>query len=60
MKLPGQKALILLHHLLRRFEWRIDADYVAPLDYHSLPFPADGLPVRLRPYSAPHQARTPA
>ncbi len=40
---------MILHQLLRRFEWTVDPDYVAPMNYHSLPFPKDGLPVDLRP-----------
>ncbi|GEP38966.1 cytochrome P450 [Nocardioides psychrotolerans] len=56
MAFAGAEVSLILHQVLRRFEWRIDADYVAPLDYHSLPFPADGLPIELHPY----QARTPA
>ena len=38
---------MILHQLLRRFEWTVDPDYVAPMNYHSLPFPKDGLPVDL-------------
>jgi cytochrome P450 len=40
---------MIVHQLLRRFEWTLDPDYVAPMNYHSLPFPKDGLPVDLRP-----------
>ena len=40
---------MIVHQLLRRFEWTVDPDYVAPMNYHSLPFPKDGLPVDLRP-----------
>ena len=39
---------MIMHQLLRRFEWTVDADYVVPMNYHSLPFPKDGLPVDLR------------
>lgn len=35
--------------LLRRFDWTVDAEYRDRLNYHSLPFPADGQPVDLRP-----------
>jgi len=52
MAFAGAEVTTILHQLLRRFEWQIDADYVAPLDYHSLPFPADGLPIELHPYEA--------
>jgi cytochrome P450 len=40
---------MIVHQLLRRFTWTLDPDYVAPMNYHSLPFPKDGLPVDLRP-----------
>lgn len=40
---------LVVHQLLRRFEWTVDADYVDRLNYHSLPFPADGQPVDLHP-----------
>lgn len=52
MAFAGAEVATILHQLLRRFEWRIDADYVAPLDYHSLPFPRDGLPIDLRELSS--------
>ncbi|WP_341925761.1 cytochrome P450 [Nocardioides psychrotolerans] len=52
MAFAGAEVSLILHQLLRRFEWRIDPDYRAPLDYHSLPFPADGLPIELHPYHA--------
>lgn len=39
---------MIVHQLLRRFEWTVDPDYVAPMNYHSLPFPKDGLPIDLR------------
>ena len=39
---------MIVHQLLRRFEWTVDPDYVPPMNYHSLPFPKDGLPVDLR------------
>jgi hypothetical protein len=40
---------MIVHQLLRRFEWSLDPDRVVPMNYHSLPFPKDGLPVDLRP-----------
>lgn len=49
----------ILHHLLRRFSWTVADDYAAPLDYTSLPFPRDGLPVDLTPLPHP-SARIPA
>ena len=52
----------VLHHVLLRFDWAVDPDYRAPLDFTSLPFPSDGQPISLRPlarsrgsYSAPPQ-----
>jgi cytochrome P450 len=49
MAFAGAEIKLVLHQLLRRFEWTVDADYVDRLDYHSLPFPADGQPVDLTP-----------
>lgn len=43
----GAEVSIVLHHLLRNFEWHVDPDYRAPMDMKSLPFPKDGQPVRL-------------
>ncbi|MGA9102895.1 cytochrome P450 [Aeromicrobium sp.] len=40
---------MIVHQMLQRFAWTVDPDYVAPMNYHSLPFPKDGLPVNLRP-----------
>ena len=45
----GAEVKMILHQLLRRFEWSVDAEYTMPMNYHSLPFPKDGLPVDLRP-----------
>jgi len=39
---------VVLHHLLLRFDWEVDPDYRAPLDFTSLPYPSDGLPINLR------------
>lgn len=49
MFFAGAEVKAVMHHLLRRFEWRVDPDYTAPLDNHSLPFPVDGQPVDLYP-----------
>ena len=49
MAFAGAEVKLILHQLLRRFEWTVDADYRDRLNYHSLPFPADGQPVALRP-----------
>ena len=47
MHFGGAEVLTVMTHLLRRFEWRVDPAYVCPIDYTSLPFPSDGLPVDL-------------
>ena len=43
----GAEIKIVLHHLLRNFEWHVDPEYQAPIDLKVLPFPKDGQPVRL-------------
>jgi cytochrome P450 len=43
----GAEVKTILVHLLRRFAWTVDPDYVAPMSYASLPFPKDGQPVHL-------------
>jgi cytochrome P450 len=43
----GMEVTAVMHHLLRLFEWRVDADYRPPMNNLSLPFPKDGQPVRL-------------
>ncbi len=40
---------LILHQLLRRFDWTVDPAYDAPLSYYSLPFPKDGQPILLEP-----------
>jgi cytochrome P450 len=40
---------LILHHILRRFDWAVDPGYQAPLSYYSLPFPKDGQPILLQP-----------
>lgn len=47
MFFAGAEVKTILVHLLRRFSWTVDPDYRAPMNYHSLPFPQDGQPVRL-------------
>jgi cytochrome P450 len=49
MAFAGAEVKLIVHQLLRRFEWTVDAGYRDRLNYHSLPFPADGQPVDLRP-----------
>ena len=48
MHFAGAEIKIVLHHLLRNFEWHVDPDYRAPMDMKSLPYPKDGQPVQLR------------
>ena len=43
----GSEVKAIMHRLLREYRWTVDADYVPPLDQHSLPFPKDGLPINL-------------
>ncbi len=43
----GAEIKTILHQLLRTHTWTVDPAYVAPMDYHSLPFPKDGQPVDL-------------
>ncbi|MFJ9176469.1 hypothetical protein [Streptomyces sp. NPDC102360] len=37
----------IMHRLLRTHQWTVDPGYAPPMDYHSLPFPKDGLPIAL-------------
>jgi len=48
MAFGGSEVKLILHQLLRRFDWTVDASYRDRLNYHSLPFPSDGQPVALR------------
>jgi cytochrome P450 len=48
MFFAGAEIKTIMHHLLLTFDWTVDADYVAPLNFTSLPFPEDGQPVELR------------
>ncbi|MBY4131637.1 cytochrome P450 [Rhodococcus fascians] len=48
MYFAGAEIKTIMHHLLLRFDWTVDPDYVAPLNFTSLPFPEDGQPVQLR------------
>ena len=48
MAFAGSEVKLIVHQLLRRFDWTVDATYRDQLNYHSLPFPADGQPVDLR------------
>ena len=49
MAFAGAEVKLIVHQMLRRFDWSVDADYRDRLNYHSLPFPADGQPVDLQP-----------
>ena len=44
----GAEIKTVLHHLLLRYEWDVPADYVAPMNFTSLPYPDDGGPIDLR------------
>ncbi|MDJ0424012.1 MULTISPECIES: cytochrome P450 [Dietzia] len=43
------ESKLVLSALLRHFEWSVPLAYVPPMKNDSLPYPADGLPVSLRP-----------
>ncbi len=45
MHFGGLEIKAIMHRLLRDYHWHVDPSYVPPLDYHSLPFPKDGLPI---------------
>jgi cytochrome P450 len=38
----------ILHYVVQKYRWSVPAAYEMPLDFTSLPVPADGLPVRLQ------------
>ncbi|MDJ0395085.1 cytochrome P450 [Rhodococcus sp. G-MC3] len=48
MFFAGAEIKTIMHHVLLDFDWTVDPDYVAPLNFTSLPFPEDGQPVNLR------------
>lgn len=48
MHFAGMEVKLIMHSLLRRFEWTVPSTYVAPMNHHSLPFPRDGQPIDLR------------
>ncbi|WP_328630612.1 cytochrome P450 [Streptomyces sp. NBC_00356] len=43
----GLEIKAIMHRLLRAHRWTVDPAYEPPMDYHSLPFPKDGLPISL-------------
>ncbi|MGH3414415.1 MAG: cytochrome P450 [Marmoricola sp.] len=47
MYFAGAEVKAIVHRLLRGHRWSVDPGYVAPLDFHSLPFPRDGQPLDL-------------
>lgn len=49
----GAEVSMIMHQILRRFRWSVPADYRAPLNYYSLPYPTDGQPITLLPLSSP-------
>ncbi len=52
MHFAGVQVRAILHELLRSYRWSVPEDYVWPLDLTALPFPRDGVPVRLEPLDA--------
>ncbi|MFD7845363.1 cytochrome P450 [Nocardia sp. NPDC059764] len=44
----GLEIKMVLHQLLRSFEWEVPQDYIMPLDMSATPLPEDSLPVTLR------------
>jgi cytochrome P450 len=42
----------VMHQLLLRYRWTVEAGYVMPLDHRALPKPADDLPITLEPLPA--------
>ncbi|MEA2310514.1 MAG: hypothetical protein QOE28_482 [Solirubrobacteraceae bacterium] len=49
MHFGGMEVKAILHQLLLRYTWTVPADYEPPMSYGTGPFPADGLPITLRP-----------
>ena len=47
MHFAGIQVRAIFHELLRTYRWSVPEDYRWPLDLVALPFPRDGLPVRL-------------
>lgn len=48
MAFASVEVKLIVHQLLRRFDWSVEPGYRDRLNYHALPFPADGQPVDLR------------
>lgn len=49
MHFGGMEVKAILHQLLLRSRWSVPAGYAPVIDYGTGPFPADGLPIDLRP-----------
>jgi cytochrome P450 len=49
MHFGGMEVKAILHQMLLRYAWAVPADYEPPMSYGTGPFPADGLPITLRP-----------
>jgi cytochrome P450 len=47
MHFAGMQVRAILHEMLRSYRWSVPDDYVWPIDLTALPFPRDGIPVRL-------------
>src|SRR3954466_13355087 len=45
----GMGVKAIMHQLLRQNSLQVDPGYDPPIDYGTGPFPADGLPIELRP-----------
>lgn len=43
----GMQVKAVMNELLRRYRWEVDPAYEAPMNYVALPYPTDGLPVKL-------------
>ncbi|MEU7907110.1 hypothetical protein [Actinoplanes sp. NPDC049118] len=52
MRFGMLKIKTTLDAMLRRFDWTLPPSYEAPWRFTSLPAPADGLPLVLRPSRA--------
>jgi cytochrome P450 len=49
MHFGGMEVKAILHQLLQRYDWTVPDHYEPPMTYGTGPFPADGLPIDLRP-----------
>ncbi|MGL4305242.1 MAG: cytochrome P450 [Mycobacteriaceae bacterium] len=44
----GMEVKSIMHHALLGYQWSVDSPYVPPLNFHSLSYPTDGLPVNFQ------------